>query len=749
MVLPIEGMTCASCVNRIERFLTRADGVVSASVNLATERATVRVDPNVAGRAELTAAVQAAGYEVRQPPAPATDWVATGLAAELDADAVAKDAELADLRRRAIVSLVIAAGIMALMFWPARPMGMEATNLLVLVPATFVQFWAGGRILRAAWKAARHGDATMDTLVTIGTLAAWAYSTVITIWPSIVMAAGLEPETYFDSSTLIVGLVLLGRWLEARAKRQTAGAIRALIRLQPRTARVVRGRDEVDVPVEQVEVGDLVRVRPGEPMPVDGIVTEGTSGVDQSMLTGEAMPVERTVGDEVIGGTRNGRGTVVVRATRIGSETVLASIVRMVEDAQGSKAPIEALADRISAVFVPVVLVLAAVTFGVWLVIGPAPSFTLGLVAAITVLIIACPCAMGLATPTAVMVGTGRAAQAGILIRGGDVLERAGQVDVVAFDKTGTLTAGRPAVTRVAPAEGVDEATLLELAAAAERGSEHPLAGAIIARAREDELGFSVATDFEALPGQGIRAVVGAHAVTVGNRGLIGATVAAGDLEVVATDAAAAGQTAVFVAADGRLLGLLLIADPVKPEAAPAVRDLAAGGTEVWLITGDSSGTAAGVARALGIPPDRVLAEVLPGEKADRVRALQASGRVVAMVGDGINDAPALAQADLGIAIGTGADVAIEASDVTLVGGDPRLVASAIALSGRTMRVIRENLAWAFGYNLVLIPVAMGVLYPFIGLTLNPVLAAAAMAFSSVSVVLNSLRLRRVDVRVG
>ncbi len=446
---------------------------------------------------------------------------AADLAAGVDADAQAKDRELADLRLRAIVSLAVAFGIMALMVWPNRPFGMEAANLLAFLPATFVQFWAGGRFLRAAWKAARHGDATMDTLVAIGTLAAWGYSTVVTLWPVLVMQAGREPETYFDSSTIIVGLILLGRWMEARAKRQTAGAIRALVGLQARTARVVRGDQEVDVPIEQVLAGDLVRVRPGEKLPVDGIVTEGSSSVDQSMLTGESMPVEKGPGDEVIGATLNGPGSLVFRATRVGRDTVLAQIVRMVEQAQGSKAPIQALADRISAVFVPLVLALAALTFVIWLVFGPEPSFTLGLIAAITVLIIACPCAMGLATPTAIMVGTGRAAQAGILIRGGDALERAGRIDSVVFDKTGTLTLGRPAVTSVEIADGLTEHELLDLAASAERGSEHPLAQAIVIRAHEDELGFRSVDAFEAVTGLGAVATVDGRAVAIGNRRLM------------------------------------------------------------------------------------------------------------------------------------------------------------------------------------------------------------------------------------
>jgi len=747
IVLPIEGMTCASCVNRIERFLKKTEGVVEASVNLATERATVKVDPALAGRTELVQAVEAAGYEVR-PESTTPQETAADIAAEVDAEAVERDRELRDVKLRALTSLGIAAVIMAVVAWPGGLFAMEDANKLVLLPATFVQFWAGGRFMRAAWKAARHGDATMDTLVAIGTLAAWGYSTLITLWPQILADAGREPETYFDSSTIIVGLILLGRWLEARAKRQTAGAIRALVGLQAKTARVLRDGEETDVPLEQVHAGDLLRVRPGEKVPVDGIVAEGVSAVDESMLTGESMPATKRAGDEVIGATLNTTGTFVFRATRVGRDTVLAQIVKMVEQAQGSKAPIQALADRISGIFVPIVLVLAGLTFAAWFVFGPEPRFTLGLVAAITVLIIACPCAMGLATPTAIMVGTGRAAQAGVLIRGGEALEGAGRVNTVIFDKTGTLTVGKPAMAEAIPAEGFGEAELLDLAASAERGSEHPLGAAIVARARESEMGFRAASDFEAVPGQGVVASVEGRLVAIGNRRLMAAHEAdIAALVPVADRAAAEGRTPVFVAVDGRAAGLLVIADPVKPEAAEAVAQLTKRGLEAWLVTGDGRATAESVARAVGIAPERVLAEVLPGEKAERVRELQAAGKIVAMVGDGINDAPALAQADLGVAIGTGADVAIEASDVTLVGGDPRLVTSAIALSRRTMRTIRENLAWAFGYNVVLIPVAMGVLYPFLGLTLNPALAAGAMAFSSVSVVLNSLRLRGADPR--
>ncbi|MGH2408076.1 MAG: heavy metal translocating P-type ATPase [Candidatus Limnocylindrales bacterium] len=742
IVLPIEGMSCASCVNRIERFLKKTDGVVDASVNLATERATVHVDPALAGRQELTRAVEAAGYDVQTDVDVAAE-TSSDIAAASDPESMARHRELRDLRLRALTSLGVAAAIMVLVSWPGGLLPMEDANKLVLLPATLIQFWAGGRFLRAAWKAARHRDATMDTLVAIGTLAAWGYSALITLWPSLITSAGRAPETYFDSSTIIVGLILLGRWLEARAKRQAAGAIRALAGLQAKTARVIRGDAEVDVPLQEVRAGDLLRVRPGEKVPVDGLVADGVSAIDEAMLTGESMPVTKRPGDEVMGATINTTGTFVFRATRVGRDTVLAQIVRMVEAAQGSKAPIQALADRISAVFVPIVLALAALTFAAWFAFGPEPRFTLGLVAAITVLIIACPCAMGLATPTAIMVGTGRAARDGVLIRGGDALERAGRIDTVVFDKTGTLTLGRPSVVDVVAAAGFEIDELLDLAASAERGSEHAVATAIIARARQSELGFRGATDFGAIPGEGITAGVEGHTVAIGNRRLMtGAGIDVGAITDAESAAAAEGRTPVFVAVDGRAAGLLVIADPLKPDAPEAVTQLKRAGLRAWLVTGDGRATAESVARAVGIPLDRVLAEVLPGAKAEKVRELQAGGAIVAMVGDGINDAPALAQADLGVAIGTGADVAIEASDVTLVGGDPRLVTAAIDVSRRTMHTVRQNLAWAFGYNIVLIPVAMGILHPVIGLTLNPALAAGAMAFSSVSVVLNSLRLR-------
>ena len=745
LTLPVEGMTCASCVNRIERFLKKTDGVLDAAVNLATERATVRLDPAAAGRAEVVRAIEAAGYEVRPEPAMAGEATPDD-PLEADPAEVQRAAATRRIGIAALVSLVVAAGIVALMFWPGLPLAMEERNWLILLPATFVQFWAGRRFYTAAVRAARHRSADMNTLVVLGTTAAWVYSVVVTVFPHALMAAGIEPEPYFDSSAVIIGLVLAGRWLEARARGQTAGAVRKLMGLRPRTARLVRDGRELDVPLAEVGPGDLLRVRPGEKVPTDGVVVEGVSAVDESMLTGESIPVTKEPGAQVIGATVNATGTFLMRATRVGRETVLAQIVAMVQAAQGSKAPIQRLADRVSGLFVPAVLAIAGVTLLAWLAVGPEPRVTLGFAAFITVLIIACPCAMGLATPTAIMVGTGKGAEAGILIRGGEALETAHRIDTVVFDKTGTLTLGRPTVSAVVPAPGHDEREVLHLAASLERGSEHPLAAAIVERAGAAGLGDAGSSGFRAVAGHGVEGQVGGRRVVVGNAASMAAEgVDLGTLAEEADRAAADGRTPVHVAVDGRAIGLILIADPLKAEAADAVRELQRRGLEVWLLTGDHAAVATSVARRSGI--GKVMAEVLPGEKAERIRTLQERGRVVAMVGDGLNDAPALAQADLGIAIGTGTDVAIEASDITLVGGDPRLVASAINLSKRTLAVIRQNLFWAFAYNVVLIPVAAGVLYPFFGIMLDPVLAAAAMAFSSVSVVANSLRLRGYDPR--
>jgi Cu+-exporting ATPase len=675
-----------------------------------------------------------------------------------DAHELERQRELDDLRRKWSVGLVAGAAMMALMY---LPLGLDMAVLApaLLIAATVVQFWAGGVFYRAAWAAARHGSTNMNTLVAIGTTMAYGYSAFVTLWPGPAARWGFPFHLYYETAVIIIALILLGRWLEARAKKQTSAAIKALMGLQARTARVIRDGVEHDVPIEQVRVGDLVRVRPGEKVPVDGEVTEGRSALDESMLTGESLPVEKGPGDEVIGATLNKTGSFVFRTTKVGQDTTLAQIVRLVAEAQGSKAPMQRLADTISGYFVPAVLAVAALTFLGWLVFGPEPRLTFALQTAIAVLIIACPCALGLATPTAIMVGTGKAAEHGVLIRGGEALEAARTIDTIVLDKTGTLTRGKPAVTEVisvrSPKSEVDgrggtsdfgrqtsDLELLRLAAAAEVGSEHPLGEAMVARAREAGLDLPKAEAFQSITGQGVQATVDGHALLLGNRALMQERrVPLDGLELPAKRVAQQGATPMYVAVDGQGAGLIAVADTLKPESRDAVAQLKALGLDVWMLTGDSRATAEAIAAEAGV--DHVLAEVLPDQKAAKVKELQAQGRVVAMVGDGINDAPALAQADLGIAIGTGTDVAMAASDVTLIGGDLRTIVTAIALSRKTVGVIKQGLFWAFAYNVLLIPVAMGALYPLFGVLLNPVLAAAAMAMSSVSVVTNALRLRR------
>ena len=736
VVLPIEGMTCASCVNRIERFVNKVEGVSQVNVNLATERASISFDPAATSVVELRAAVRAAGYEVREDPTEAAH--VTAGEAQVDAHEAAREREIADLWRKSTVSIGVGAVMMGLMY---LPLGMDLMLIapLLLIAAAIVQFWAGAVFYRATWAAARHGATNMNTLVAVGTSVAFGYSAFVTLWPTLATAWGFPYHLYYETAVIIIGLILMGRWLEARAKKQTAGAIRALMGLQAKTARVLRGGAEIDVPIEQVVVGDFVRVRPGEKVPVDGVISEGRSALDESMLTGESLPVEKSLGDEVIGATLNKTGSFIFRATKVGADTALAQIVRLVEEAQGSKAPLQRMADQVAGVFVPIVLVVAALTAAGWFIFGPSPVFAVTV--AIAVLIIACPCALGLATPTAIMVGTGKAAEHGILVRGGEALEQTRRINAVVLDKTGTLTRGRPSVTRIVPVGAESEEGLLRLAAAAEIGSEHPLGEAIVSRARERELAIPEAVDFDAVPGKGIRAAVEGRAVAIGNRALLEAEgVDVGDTARIADELAREGATPMFVAADGVLLGTIAVADTLKSESRQAVSELEALGLEVWMLTGDNQLTAEAVAYQAGIV--RVLAEVQPDEKADKVRQLQADGKIVAMVGDGINDAPALAQADLGIAIGTGTDVAMAASDITLIGGNLRTIVTSIALSRKTVGVIKQGLFWAFGYNVVLIPVAMGLLYPFFGILLNPVLAAAAMAMSSVSVVTNALRLR-------
>jgi Cu+-exporting ATPase len=737
---PVTGMTCASCVRRVEKALGRVGGVEEASVNLATERAKVVYDPAEGPGVEgLRAAVEKAGYGVGGLEEPAAD-AGRPPAGEADARERERGRELEGLRNKWIVSLVLGGLMMAEMYLPFGP-GMEVVAPLLLIQATVVQFWAGATFYRTAWAAARHGGTNMSTLVAVGTSAAYGYSAFVTLWPDLSAAWGFPFYLYFEVSAIVVGLVLLGRWLEARAKKQTGAAIKALMGLRARTARVIRAGEERDVPVEDVRVGDLVRVRPGEKVPVDGVVVEGGSALDEGMLTGESMPVDKGVGDGVIGATLNRTGGFVMRAEKVGGDTALAQIVRLVEEAQGSKAPMQRMVDTISSYFVPAVLGLAALTFAAWLVAGPSPI--LALTAAISVLIIACPCALGLATPTAIMVGTGKAAENGVLVKGGEALETTRRIDAVVLDKTGTLTRGKPAVTELVPANGFSEGELLRLAAAAEVGSEHPLAEAVVARARERGLELPKAEAFGSVTGRGVKAVVEGREVLVGNRALveeIGARV--DDLEERAGKLARGGATPMYVVVDGRSAGLVAVADTLKPESRDAVEQIGALGLEVWMLTGDNRATAEAIASQVGIGPGRVLAEVLPEEKAAKVEELQAGGKTVAMVGDGINDAPALARADLGIAIGTGTDVAMAASDITLIGGDLRNIVTGIALSRRTVGKIKQGLFWAFAYNVALIPVAAGALFPFFGVLLSPVLAAAAMAMSSVSVVTNALRLR-------
>jgi Cu+-exporting ATPase len=736
IVLPITGMTCASCVRRVERALDKVPGVGSVAVNLATERATVGFYPGTATVADLRAAVEKAGYGLAQE---ADD-------AEEGTDHLAEDRarEIASLRLKFGVSLAVGALLMAAMFVPL-PFDHSRLFPLMFLLATPVQFWAGWQFYRGAWAAGRHGSTNMNTLVAVGTTAAYGYSVFVTFFPALVIRLGLQVGVYYESAVIIVALILLGRYLEARAKGQTSAAITKLLGLAPKTARVIREGQEFDLPLEQVVAGDLLRVRPGDRVPVDGVVIEGRSAVDESMLTGESIPVEKIPGVQVIGATINKTGAFTFRATKVGKDTALAQIVRLVEEAQGSKAPIQRLADVISSYFVPAILALSVLTFIGWFAFGPDPRFTLALQTFIAVLIIACPCALGLATPTAIMVGTGKGAEAGILIRGGEALEGAHKVDTIVLDKTGTITRGKPVVTDIILTEGYtgsrDE--LLRLAAAAEQGSEHPLGEAIVGRARELALALPATESFESITGRGISAVVDGHALLLGNAALLADwAIRDEELDAEAERLAAAGKTPMYIAVDGAAAGLIAVADTVKTESREAIEGLRALGLDVWMLTGDNRATATAIAEQVGIAPDFILAEVLPSEKAATIESLQERGRTVAMVGDGVNDAPALARADLGIAIGTGADVAVEASDITLVGGDLRGVVTGIALSRRTIGVIRQNLFWAFAYNVVLIPVAMGILYPFTGQLLNPVIAAAAMAMSSVSVVTNSLRLR-------
>jgi len=741
--LAVKGMHCASCVVLIEQSLRKVPGVAEANVNLATNKATITYDPEKATEHDLAKAVADTGYEAM--PEGHEGMTADEHAAHLRQET---HAELQSLKRRVVVAL----GLGALVVWGSFPGLMETAppvlrNLWVqLALTTPVQLWLGLAFYRPALRAARHFTANMDTLVALGTTVAYGYSVIVTVLPDVVRRAGIEPEPYFDVAAIIIGLILLGRYLEARAKAGTGEAIRKLLGLQPKTARILVDGTERDIPIGEVKVGDLIRIRPGEKVPVDGVVTDGASAVDESMVTGESIPVEKSVGSTVVGATLNTTGTLVFRTTKVGADTVLAHIIRMVQEAQGSKAPIQRLADRISAMFVPIVIVLAAATGIAWYALGPEPSLPLAILNVIGVLIIACPCAMGLATPVAVMVGTGQGALRGILVRDAAALETAHRVRTVVFDKTGTLTEGKPRVTAVIAMPGQREEDVLSADAALEQASSHPVAAAIVAEARQRGVGSPGSpTDFRAIPGYGVVGTVGEKRIIAGTERLMEREgIDASPAREAVGRLMDAGNTITLVAVDGTVAGVIGVADTVKPSAAEAVATLRSAGVEVAMITGDHERVARAVARTLGI--DRVFAHVLPEDKASHVQKLRADGRVVAMVGDGINDAPALAAADVGIAMGSGTDVAMESAGITLMNSDPRSVATAIRLSRRTLRTIKQNLFWAFGYNVVLIPVAMGVLYPTWGILLNPIFASAAMAASSISVVLNSLLLKRARV---
>jgi P-type Cu+ transporter len=744
----VTGMTCASCVGRVERALEKVSGVLEASVNLANERATVEYLAGKVEPSDLKKAIEGAGYGVVREEDSSVDDSHEREYRELKSDF---------LLAAALTALILL-GSLPMMFGFMLPIPTGWLNFALLLLATPVQFWAGWRFYRGAWGALKHWRANMNTLVVMGTSAAYLYSVIATLAPQL-FAAG-RADVYFDTSALIIALILLGRLLEARAKGRTNEAIKKLAGLQAKTARVVRGGEELDVPVENVEIGDFVVVRPGEKIPVDGRVISGESAVDESMITGESVPVTKREGDEVIGATMNTSGSFRFEATKVGEDTALYQIMKMVEEAQGSKAPIQRLADRISAVFVPAVIGVAAVTFVVWLLLGPAPALTFALLNAVAVLIIACPCAMGLATPTSIMVGTGKGAESGILIRGGEALEGAHKLDTVVLDKTGTLTRGEPELTDVVVENGIRDEELLRLVASAERTSEHPLGEAIVRGAKYRGLPLAEAGAFKAVSGGGIRARVEGREVLVGSRRFLSeSSVSEDGLLPEAEELAREGKTPIFVAVDGEPAGLVAVADVVRDESREAVDSLHALGLEVAMLTGDNRRTAEAIAQKLGI--DRVVAEVRPEDKSNEVKRLQAAGKQVGMVGDGINDAPALAQADVGIAIGTGTDVAMEAADVTLISGDVRGVARAIGLSKATVRNVEQNLFWAFAYNVALIPVAAGVLYPLFSDGsvpdvlrpvlgeygfLNPVLAAAAMALSSVTVISNALRLRQAKV---
>ena len=761
--LNIGGMTCSACVSHIENALREVPGVAEANVNLGVERATVEFIPGIVELSDLQAAVEGAGYRV--------EGFNDSGDQERELERLSKMKEIRELRNRLMFAgagaILLFLGTFDVFPWVSNLMGRNYYPFLLWALATPVQFWAGSNFYTSGLGALKHGTSNMHTLIALGTTVAYAYSVTVVLLdafsPGVLADNGIEAKVYFDTAAIIVALILLGRFLEAGARGRTSEAIRRLIGLRPTSARVLRDGNEIDIPVDQVIIGDTVMVRPGEKIPVDGLVTDGYSAVDESMLTGESMPVEKVPGDKIFGATINSNGALYFEATQVGGETVLAQIIGLVEEAQGSKAPIQRLADQVASYFVPAVIIASLAAFAFWMLLGPAPVLTFSTLVLVSVLIIACPCALGLATPTAIIVGTGKGAELGVLIKQAEALEIAHKVDTVVLDKTGTLTTGKPVVTDliVSDESGSLEQDLLFLAASAERGSEHPLGEAIVMEAQARGLTLEPVSAFEAIPGRGISAQVDGRSVRFGNLALMeDSGVLVNGLSEQASALAAQGKTPMFLASDGRAVGLIAVADTVKPEASEGLARLRRMGLEVVMLTGDNVQTAHAIAGQLGV--ERVEAEVLPQDKAAVIKRLQAEGRVVAMVGDGINDAPAMVQADVGLAMASGTDVAMESADITLMRSDVNGVATALELSRQTIRTIKQNLFWAFFYNVMLIPVAAGVLYPvFQGLGgvpgglefffgeqgfLNPALAALAMAFSSVTVVANSLRLRRAKV---
>jgi Cu+-exporting ATPase len=738
VTLPVQGMSCASCVNRVQTALSHVPGVIQADVNFATEKATVAYVSGQVTVKDLSKAVEAVGYKLLE--------IEDGDVVEREK--AGREAEFKILKHKFTAGVILVVPLFVLVHWDQLglsriwPLSKQANFFIQLIFQTPIQFWVGWQFYKGAWAAARHKTSDMNTLIAVGTSAAYIYSLLAMLFPWMFAAKGLFSEVYFDTAGAIIVLILLGRLLEARAKSQTSEAIKKLIGLQAKTAIVVRDGREAEIQLEEVQIGDTVIVRPGEKIPVDGVILEGHSSVDESMITGESIPVEKTAGEVVIGATLNKTGMFKLKATKVGKDTMLAQIIQMVQEAQGSKPPIARLADRIASYFVPAVIGIAVLTFIIWYVLGPTPALTYAVLNFVAVMIIACPCALGLATPTSIMVGTGKGAEHGVLIRGGEALEMAHKLNTIVLDKTGTITKGEPSVTDVMETGKVRREEILRLAASAEKGSEHPLGEAIVNKADEKELELEASTDFNAIPGYGIKATIGEKKVLLGNMKLMkDSAISLGDMEQRAQDLSREGKTPMFLAVDSALAGIIAVADTLKENSKTAITALKQLGLEVVMLTGDNQRTAEAIAREAGV--DRVLAEVLPEQKAQQIKTLQGQGNKVGMVGDGINDAPALVQADVGIAIGTGTDVAMESADITLITGDLTGVVTAIALSRATVRNIKQNLFWAFAYNTILIPVAAGVLFPVFGILLNPIFAAAAMGLSSLTVVSNALRLRR------